>query len=199
MDRSQMAILQEIINQENTLEMIKMLKNKKDVLEDVQLILFNIETSNFKNFEEKSFGKYGLCSIGDYNKVWVMDSRALDEVELHVGRRVYFDINIMTRIDDYLNGKKVEDESDFIEYLNYIKENNFELEVGNGLLERLSKSYDERLLRRSIESFYKYILCKKFSREIATITYEENEFNQFYEKCLGVGLINRSDILISVC
>lgn len=155
-----------------------------------------MKVSNLKNFEEKSFGKYGLCSIADYNKVWVMDSRTLDEVELHVGRKVYFDINITTRIDDYLNGKKVEDESDFIKYLNYIKENNFELEIGGSLIERFSKSYDERLLKRSIESFYKYVLCKKFSREIATITYEENEFEQFYEKCLGVDAICRSNILI---
>lgn len=195
MNKLQRCILQQIINQESTIEKIKMCKNCKDVLKDIQVILFDEESSNFNGFEEKSFGKYSLCSIADYNKGWVIDNGTADKVELHVGRRAYFDINIISRLDDYLNGKSLEDESDFIMYMNYIKDENFELEIVNSLIERFSKSYDNRLFKRSIKSFYKYMVCKEFSRDIAAITYEENEFEQFYEKCFDAKLIGRNDIL----
>lgn len=195
MNKRQRCILQEIINRESTIEKIEMFRCYKDILKDIQIILFNEDASNFNGFEEKIFGKYCLCRLADYNKVWVIDNGIVDKVEFCVERRTYFDINVISRIDDYLNGKMVEDERDFIMYLNYIKNEKFGLEIGNSVIERFSKPYNGRLFKRSIESFYRYAIGEEFSRDLATVKYEEEEFEQFYEKCLDIKRISENGIL----
>lgn len=195
MDKLQRYILQEIINKENTIEIVEILKDNKAVLENIQIVLFDEKFSRFKGFEEKSFGKYSLCSLADYNKTWIADNRNADRAKFCVGKRAYFDINIISRIDDYLNGKRLQDESDFIECMNYIKNEGFEFELVNSLIERFSKSYDEKLFMRSIESFYKYVMCKEFRRDVEIITYDKKESEQFYWECLNVKKIEKNDIL----
>ncbi|MCM1398311.1 MAG: hypothetical protein NC225_02385 [Clostridium sp.] len=195
MDERQRYILQEIINKENTIEIVEILKNNKTVLKDIQIVLFEEKFSRFKGFEEKSFGKYSLCSLADYNKTWIADNKNADRTGFYVGQRAYFDINIIVRIDDYLNGKVLEDESDFIKCMNYIKDEGFEFEPFNSLIERFSKFYDERLLTRSIESFYKYMICKEFRRNVEIIADDKKEFEQFYWKCLNVKKLEKNDIL----
>lgn len=143
------------------------MKKNTNLFKNIQIALFDEESSNFEALEDRSFGKYHLCSIGDYCKMWILDNNNTERVQLNVAKRVYFDINIISRIDDYLNGKIIDDELDLVDFLNYIKNENYDLEIGNSVIERLSKSYNERLFRRSMESFYKYLHADSFGNGIS--------------------------------
>ena len=167
MEELQQIVLQEIINCEGTVEKIAIMKKNTNLFKNIQIALFDEESSNFEALEDRSFGKYHLCSIGDYCKMWILDNNNTERVQLNVAKRVYFDINIISRIDDYLNGKIIDDELDLVDFLNYIKNENYDLEIGNSIIERLSKSYNERLFRRSMESFYKYFNAASFGKELS--------------------------------
>ena len=195
MDELQQIVLQEIINCKGTVEKIAIMKKNEDLFKNVKIVLFDEEASNFAGFEDKSFGKYHLCSVGDYCKMWILDSNNIESVQLKVAKRAYFDINVISRIDDYLNGKMIDDELDLVNYLNYIKSEKYDLEIGNSIIERLSKSYDERLFRRSMESFYKYLYADGLSRELAIQSINQGEFEQFYNYYKRIGQMCSDDIL----
>lgn len=186
MDELQQRVLQEIINCNETVEKIAIMRKNKNFLKNIQIVLFDEEASNFAGFEDRSFGKYHLCSVGDYCKMWILDNNNIERVQLNVAKRVYFDINIISRIDDEL---------DLVNYLNYIKNENYDLEIGNSVIERLSKSYDERLFRRSMESFYKYLHADGFSKELALESINQGEFDRFYLYCKKIGQMCNDDTL----
>ena len=195
MEELQQIVLQEIINCEGTVEKIAIMKKNTNLFKNIQIALFDEESSNFEALEDRSFGKYHLCSIGDYCKMWILDNNNTERVQLNVAKRVYFDINIISRIDDYLNGKIIDDELDLVDFLNYIKNENYDLEIGNSVIERLSKSYNERLFRRSMESFYKYLHADSFGKELALETVNQGEFERFYNHYKQIGQMCNDDNL----
>lgn len=195
MDKFQRAVVQEIINCENTVEKKAIMDQNKALLKNIQIVLFDEEASAFEGFEERSFEKYHLCSIGDYGKVWILDNENIEKLPLNVAKRVYFDINIISRIDDYINGSEIGDELSLVTFMNYIKNEKYELEIGNCLVERLSKDYNERLFRRSMESFYKYMRADCFSKELSTHSVDQEEFEQFYNQYKQIGMMNENDML----
>lgn len=195
MDELQQRVLQKLINCKGTEEKIAIMKKNKNIFKNIQIVLFDEEASNFVGFEDRSFGKYHLCSVGDYCKMWILDNNNIERVQLNVAKRVYFDINIISRIDAYLNGKIIDDELDLVNYLNYIKSENYDLEIGNSVIERLSKSYDERLFRRSMESFYKYLHADVFSKKLALESVNQGEFERFYNQCKQIGQMCNDDTL----
>lgn len=195
MDKLQQRVLQEIINCKGTEEKIEIMKKNKNLFKNIQIVLFDEKASNFAGFEDRSFGKYHLCSIGDYCKTWILDNNNIERVQLNVAKRVYFDINIISRIDDYLNGRIIDDELDLVNYLNHIKSENYDLEIGNSVIERLSKSYDESLFRRSMESFYKYLHADGFSKELALESVNQGKFERFYNYCKQIGQMCNDDTL----
>lgn len=195
MKELQQIVLQEIINCEGTVEKIAIMKKNTNLFKNIQIALFDEESSNFEDLENRNFGKYHLCSIGDYCKMWILDNNNTERVQLNVAKRVYFDINIISRIDDYLNGKIIDDELDLVDFLNYIKNENYDLEIGNSVIERLSKSYNEKLFRRSMESFYKYLHADSFGKELASETVNQGEFERFYNHYKQIGQMCNDDNL----
>lgn len=191
----QRRILQEIINCQGTTEKISMMKEYKNILKNIQIVLFDEKASNGVGIKNKRFGKYHLCSIGDYSKIWILNNNNIEKNQFDVSNRVYFDINIISRIDEYLNGKTIDDEQDLVEYLNYIKNEKCELEMGNSVIERLSKSYDERLFRRSMESFYKYLQAPEFDKNLAFENINKCEFERFYNHCKQIGQMCNNEIV----
>lgn len=101
MEELQQIVLQEIINCDGTVEKIEIMKKNTNLFKNIKIVLFDEESSIFEDLEDRSFGKYHLCSIGDYCKTWILDNNNIEIVQLNVAKRVYFDINIISRIDDY--------------------------------------------------------------------------------------------------
>ena len=195
MNDNQKNILQQIINCESTQEKIFLMNANRQLMENMQIILFDEDASNFRSFEDKTFGKYYLCGIADYNRCWVIDNWSVN-MQIKVFRKVYFDINIISRIDQYLRGSNIEDESDLIDLLRHIKENQYELEIGNSIIERMSKSYNEKMFRQSMESFYEYKDIKHIGERLPTGFQASDGFIDFYERCKRVGQMSQDNIII---
>ena len=162
MEELQQIVLQEIINCEGTVEKIAIMKKNTNLFKNIQIALFDEESSNFEALEDRSFGKYHLCSIGDYCKMWILDNNNTERVQLNVAKRVYFDINIISRIDDYLNGKIIDDELDLVDFLNYIKNENYDLEIVllNDLVSLIMRDCSEDLWSRFINIYMRIVLVR---------------------------------------
>lgn len=195
MNDDQRVILQQIINCDRTEEKIALVNENRHMLEGVQIVLFDEDASNFCGFEDRAFGKYHLCGIADYNKCWIIDA-GNSEMKLNVIRKAYFDINIISRIDDCFRGHSIDDKSDLIELLSHLKDEKYDLEIGNSIVERMSKSYDERLFRQSMESFYEYAEIEHLGKRLPGGFENSDEFNAFYDQCKKVGLLS-SDALVN--
>lgn len=70
MDELQQLVLQEIIKCKGTAEKITIMKKYKYLLKNMQIVLFDEGTPNFAGFEDRSFGKYHLRNIGDYDRLF---------------------------------------------------------------------------------------------------------------------------------
>ena len=58
MEELQQIVLQEIINCEGTVEKIAIMKKNTNLFKNIQIALFDEESSNFEDIENRSFGKY---------------------------------------------------------------------------------------------------------------------------------------------
>ena len=47
-------------------------------LKDMIYLSFNEPESQFERFNEKNFGNYNICGLGDYSKLWVIDNKNED-------------------------------------------------------------------------------------------------------------------------
>lgn len=195
MNNDQRMILQQIINCDKTAEKIALVNENRNLLGNVQIVLFDENVSNFNGFEDRVFGKYFMCGIADYNKCWIIDGQN-PEMKLNVYGKAYFDINMISRIDDCFRGHKIEDKSDLIDLLSYIKNEKYDLEIGNSIVERMSKSYDESLFRQSIESFYEYMEIEHFGERLPAGFETSDRFTVFYDQYKNVGSMSQDAALI---
>lgn len=189
MDEYKIRIIQQIINCDSTLEIISLMKKHCQLLDDVQIIFFDEKASNFTDFEDKAFGRYYVCGIADYNKCWIIDNQNT-KFELKVYKRAFFDLNIISRIDNLFRGKFIEDKADLMDLLTHVKDNKYDLQIGNSILERMSKSYDEMSFRRSMESFYEYLEIEHFGDRLPVGFENSKSFDDFYKQCKRVGLMS---------
>ena len=75
---------------------------------------------------------------------------------LEIGKTINLDLNILTYLKKIVSGRKLEDEDEFIEYLKYIKESNYNLNMSISWLERISKPIDLKVWSDYVLAFVKY-------------------------------------------
>lgn len=192
MNDEQYRIVEKILHANSTLE--KSIIYKTGNMDGVQILLFDEEKSNMEGFCEKNFGLYYVSSLADYNKLWVLDNKCTDALELKVSKLINFDINIIERLDKYYKGKKIEDRRNFEELLLYIKAEGYDVDILTAVIERLGKQYDYESVRRTLGAFYKYITdnCKTEDE----ILYKDKGFDAFCKKCFDVGENYNNNIVL---
>ena len=179
MNNKQLEIVNQIINTEGTLNKISILNQNMELLKNIKIVLFDENHSFFNHFEAKSWGKYHLCALGDYNKCWILDGGDISNMRLNVSKKVYFDINILSRLDEYYHGKTIADQDDFVRFILHLKDEKYDLEIGNSVIEQIKKKYNERLFKQSIKSFYDFSLYKN-------VNSENDSFDEYYSKCKNI-------------
>ena len=105
------------------------------LLKDCRIILFDQKCSNFgESFSNKKIGSCWIWGIGDYTQTWIL---GLNDKFIKVGKTIDLDLNILTYINKLMIGRKINiDIDDFIEYLNYLKREKFQIGVTTALMEK---------------------------------------------------------------
>lgn len=101
-------ILEELTSIDDTQEQIAFYNDmvaEYPALSDIGYISFNELNSNFSCIDKKSIGSYNIYGLGDYGKLWVIDKHYINR-KFKVRETAYLDLNIIDRINRYIEGKK---------------------------------------------------------------------------------------------
>lgn len=153
-----MAIM-DILQSSNTLEKVEKFRLYKDKISDCRIFLFDEEYSNFDDsLKNKKIGQCGIWGIGDYTKTWILDSKHISEKGLvQVGKTIDFDLNILTYLNKIMIGRRINiDKVEFLNYLNYLKKEGFQIGITTALMERVQTRVDLCILSEMITSFVKF-------------------------------------------
>lgn len=158
-DEDKMMVIMDILQSKNTLEKVAKFRIYKDVISDCRIFLFNEKYSQFDtSFENKKIGQCGIFGIGDYTKTWILDSKHISGIDLvKVGKTISFDLNILTYLNKIMIGRKINiDKTEFINYLNYLKQTGFQIGIATALMERVRTPVNLGILSEMITSFVKF-------------------------------------------
>src|SRR5690625_90893 len=140
MNKDLKIIISSLIEAENTYEQNKIFENNFSQSDNIKTFLFDEDRSNVpKSFKNRKINGYKIFGLADYTKLWVLDSKHIGRFsrELKIGKVVHFDLNILTYLNKYINNfKQNTNTSDFIEYLKFLKNNQFNYNISTAIMER---------------------------------------------------------------
>lgn len=181
----------DILQSSNTLEKVEKFRLYKDKISDCRIFLFDEEYSNFdESLKNKKIGQCGLWGIGDYTKTWILDSKHISErVLVQVGKTIDFDLNILTYLNKIMIGRKINiDKVEFLNYLNYLKKEGFQIGITTALMERVRTHVDLGILSEMITSFVKFDNIQLVNGNFDNIYLSPNDYiriKQIYDMALG--------------
>lgn len=167
------TILKKLINSDNE---IAFYLEHKDQLTKTAILLFNQSSSQFSGYVNKKFGKYYLLGLGNYDHSYLLDQNICsDNNWLKVSAIVYFDINMLSRLNSYIENRNVSDTCSFKEAMDYIKEKKYLVEAVTASIERVSKRYSKDSFMSSLYTFRKFIKCDQLDSNTNDIRLDKND------------------------
>lgn len=163
-------IIQQILNEETTLQKIVVFERKKKLLgEDCKIFLFNEEQSNFDtSFADKCIGKCSILGLGDYTKAWILDSKyGLEPRAIPVGKTLDFDLNILTYLNSILNERKINQsigEDNLRCFFDFVKKNKYQCGISTAIMERITTRLDKNIFSKMLLSFIKFDLAESLDK-----------------------------------
>lgn len=157
--KSDRVLISELYNETNPYKICDIFDSKSKMYKEAKLIYFNLginpKLGSFKNI---ILNGYSILGISDYEKSYIFDNKynSKETRVLDIGKTINLDLNVLTYLKKIVSGRKIEDEDEFIEYLKYIKESNYNLNMSISLLERISKPIDLKVWSDYVLSFVKY-------------------------------------------
>lgn len=157
--KSDRALISELYNETNPYKICDIFDSKSKIYKDAKLIYFNLGINpRLESFKNNIINDYSILGISDYEKSYIFDNKynSKEMRVLEIGKTINLDLNILTYLKKIVSGRKLEDEDEFIEYLKYIKESNYNLNMSISLLERISKPIDLKVWSDYVLAFVKY-------------------------------------------
>lgn len=157
--KSDRVLISELYNETNPYLICDIFDSKSKMYKEAKLIYFNLGINpSLESFKNNILNDYSILGISDYEKSYIFDNKynSKEKRALEIGKTINLDLNILTYLKKIVSGRKLEDEDNFIEYLKYIKEANYNLNMSISLLERISKPIDFKIWADYVLSFVKY-------------------------------------------
>lgn len=147
-----------------------------DQLTETTILLFDKPSSGFSEYINKKFGKYYLLGLGNYNGSYLLNQNVCSGSNwLKVSAIVYFDINMLSRLNSCIKKGKVSDISSFKDAMNYIKGRKYAVEAITASIERVSKRYSEDSFISSLNTFRKFVKCNQLDSNTDDIILDKND------------------------
>ena len=157
--KSDRILISELYQETNPYKICDIFDSKSKMYKEAKLIYFNLGINpGLESFKNIILNGYSILGISDYEKSYIFDNKynSKESRVLEVGKTINLDLNILTYLKNIVRNRKVEDEQNFIDYLKYIKETNYNLNMSISLLERISKPIDLKVWSDYVLAFVKY-------------------------------------------
>lgn len=149
--------IQEIVSCTTTEEKIEVFNKWK--LDECRVFLFDEEKSNFIDVAKPiKYGIFNMVGLGDYQKIWVIDKNTSNNESnyLSVAKKVHYDLNILTYINNLFRRRNVVDRDDLMKFLKEIKISKLNNNISTALMERYTTELNNELIAQMIESYVYY-------------------------------------------
>lgn len=157
--KSDRILISELYQETNPYKICDIFDSKSKMYKEAKLIYFNLGINpGLESFKNIILNGYSILGISDYEKSYIFDNKynSKESRVLEIGKTIKLDLNILTYLKNIVRNRKVEDEQNFIDYLKYIKETNYNLNMSISLLERISKPIDLKVWSDYVLAFVKY-------------------------------------------
>lgn len=157
--KSDRILISELYQETNPYKICDIFDSKSKMYKEAKLIYFNLGINpGLESFKNIILNGYSILGISDYEKSYIFDNKynSKESRVLEIGKTINLDLNILTYLKNIVRNRKVEDEQNFIDYLKYIKETNYNLNMSISLLERISKPIDLKVWSDYVLAFVKY-------------------------------------------
>lgn len=166
--KSDREFIEKLCNEINPYKICDIFDLNSKTYKEVKLIYFNLGINPYlEPFKNKILNGYSILGVSDYEKSYILDNKhnSKENRILKIGKTINLDLNILTYLKKIVGNRKVEDEQDFIDYLKYIKESNYNLNMSISLLERISKPIDLKVWSDYVLSFVKYETLENITKD----------------------------------
>lgn len=151
--------IEKLCNKSNVEKVCDIFDLQSRQYKEAKLIYFNLGiNTKLSYFKNKLIHGYSIIGISNYEKSYILDNRynSKDYNSFKISKTINLDLNILTYLKNLFNDKNIEDRQEFIEYLKYIKNFNYNVNMSTSLLERISKPININVWSDYILSFVKY-------------------------------------------
>ena len=160
------------------------------------ILLFDtVINPNITMFKNKDINQYCITGISNYERTFVLDSRYKSKYdrEIPLGKCINLDLNILSKLKAIKNGILKNNIDDFIEYLKYIKKNEFNLNMSTAMVERvsvpMSDDFKANVWVDYVLSYVTYESIRKFNEyEFSNFRLTEDKYKwalEIYESSLS--------------
>lgn len=160
--------IEELYYETNPYKICDIFDSKSKMYNDAKLIHFNLGTNPYlEPFKNKILNGYSILGVSDYEKSYVFDNKynSKENRVLEIGKTINLDLNVLTYLKNIVADRKLEDEQNFINYLKYIKESKYNLNMSISLLERISKPIDLKVWSDYVLSLVKYETLENITKD----------------------------------
>ena len=177
--------LLKLINQSSTKEMIELAEKNKSKLHDTKILYFGEQESALYSFKELTVSRYNLCTLGNYDKSWVIDENPKQTKNLKIKKVCFLDLNILIRVYEYMKGNKREDEKDFLRFMNILKIKGFVILPYTAILESLYDGSDKKTVKKLLISYKKFIKSQTFDGDSKYLELKKEDIDEIDRMIIG--------------
>lgn len=160
--------IEELYNEINPYKICDIFDLKSKTYKEAKLIYFNLGINPYlEPFKNKILNGYSILGVSDYEKSYVFDNKynSKENRAIEIGKTINLDLNVLTYLKNIVTNRKLEDEQNFIDYLKYIKESNYNFNMSISLLERISKPIVLKVWSDYVLSFVKYETLENITKD----------------------------------
>lgn len=202
------SILQ-VLLESNDIDEICELFDKTYFQKNAIILLFDtVINPNIRMFKNIELNQYCITGISNYERTFVLDSRykSKSDREIPLGKCINLDLNILSKLKTINNGILQKNIDDFIEYLKYIKKNEFKLNMSTAMVERvsvpMSDDFKAKVWVDYVLSYVKYESIEEFNEyEFSNFRLTEDKYNwalEIYNSSLSFSNLP-NEYIVCIC
>ena len=141
-------------------------KNCEDFEECILIHFGTSYSGSYNEFRGFSVNNYSAFGVANYEHAFLLDKNTNDGVM--VDRVINLDLNIIQYLSQIIKNKKINNENEFIRYLNTIKEYKMTPNMSIAVIERMSKlggNESEKIFSEQVLSYVKFLTLPIITKE----------------------------------
>ncbi|MDU5598177.1 MAG: hypothetical protein E6040_10850 [Lachnospiraceae bacterium] len=159
--------LKQLFNEDDIYKVREIFDKNCEDFEECILIHFGTSYSgSYNEFRGFSVNNYSAFGVANYEHAFLLDKNTNDGVM--VVRVINLDLNIIQYLSQIIKNKKINNENEFIRYLNKIKEYKMTPNMSIAVIERMSKlggNESEKIFSEQVLSYVKFLTLPIITKE----------------------------------